>query len=193
MDGNIQFPAPSRYFWGAPHTRGARRLGALFCRGGSQTRPPLLAHGAHPFVGADNVRPPKPPLKREVARRSRDGGFLPPTCSTPPAGDEKPPVTAWRRRQPPFQGGLDGQPAAPLVGREKVNRPKGPREAGLGHDPARHSGHVLRVPRSSRATPPSAPFRSRGGLWLPGGVGAQPPGGHRGRSPLYNELGGGRV
>ena len=59
------------------------------------------------FVGADIVRPPKPPLKREVARRSRDGGFLPPPLSAAPAGDEKPPVTAWRRRQPPFQGGLD--------------------------------------------------------------------------------------
>ena len=36
----------------------------------------------------------KPPLKREVARRSRDGGFLPPSFSTAPAGGEKPPVTA---------------------------------------------------------------------------------------------------
>src|SRR5699024_2374010 len=122
------------------------------------------------FVGADNVRPPKPPLKREAARRSRDGGFLPPSCSTPPAGDKKPPVTASRRRQPPFQGGLDGQPAAPLVGREKVNRPKGPREAGLGYGPAHHSGCVPRVPRSSRVTrtapkcrggyhPPAHPYR----------------------------------
>ena len=144
MDGNIQFPAPSRYFWGAPHTRGARRLGALFCRGGSQTRPPLLAHGAHPFVGADIVRPPKPPLKREVARRSRDGGFLPPFFSTAPAGDKKPPVTTCRRRQPPFQGGLDGGPLLPplFVGQEKVNRPNGPRPR-----PQAHQGEWGRRPQ----------------------------------------------
>ena len=113
MDGNIQFPASSRYFWGAPHTSGARRLGALFCRGGSQTRPPLLTHGAHPFVGADIVRPPKPPLKREVARRSRDGGFLPPPLSVAPAGDEKPPVTAFGGDSPLFKWAWTIRPAAP--------------------------------------------------------------------------------
>ena len=90
-------------------------------------------------VGRDDPARPtqeKPPLKRadspcqgEMSRRDRggrdggiceanDGGFLIPRR-------EKPPVTAWRRRQPPFQGGLDraAQVCRPYGGAPGSSRP----------------------------------------------------------------------
>ena len=91
---------------GAPFSMPIRPGPSLPAWGAFQGRPP---HSDGPWAEmrlawAMPRRPPKPPLKREAARRSRDGGFLPPSLSAAPTGDEKPPVTAFGGDSPLFKG-----------------------------------------------------------------------------------------